>query len=90
MGAVVPLITAGAGLVSTFMGMRKAKTEIPKAPEVPKMPSPEEAEKTALAKAKEEQRRRRIGAVGYRETILTSPEGAPGAAPVRRKTLLGD
>lgn len=63
--------------------------DIPPPPKMPQLPAtPEPAQQADAAVA--QQRRRNAGGVSRSDTILTSPLGVADAAPVARKTLLGE
>lgn len=63
------------------------------APKAPDPPAPAPAAPTmedpAIQRAAEERRREEAKKFGRKKTVLTSPLGDTGAAPVSAKTLLG-
>lgn len=62
----------------------------PKAPSVPQPTPPPSRNDASVASAAESERRRAAAAQGRNSTILTGSLGtSDGAAPDRRKTLLG-
>lgn len=71
-------------------------TKTPKAPYIPPPPLPpapisREGEETAAGMKEAEERQRRKAALrkGRKSTLLTGQAGVMGAAPIARKTLLG-
>jgi hypothetical protein len=83
---VAGLAMAGAGVGFGIASMMGGKESTPATPTLPETPKPEDATARARAEALARQRKQR----GRASTIMTSPEGAMGEAPVARKTLLGE
>ena len=90
MAALTALAIGALGLsaVNAVQGMKK-----PKAPALPQLPDAPDTtsnvQKAAEDANKLAQRRRSTAAPTHNGTLLTTPRGAPGGAPVAYHTLLG-
>jgi hypothetical protein len=58
-------------------------------PEIPAAPTPDTDRQRSLIKEAERRRRALLAGKGMQSVIHTSAQGVQGAAPVQRKTLLG-
>jgi len=83
--ATIALIGAAAGGVAAATGA----FDQPKPPTPEPLP-PAPDQEAAAEKAQAEEIARRKKRIAKASTILTSPQGVLGEAPVAKKTLLGD
>lgn len=91
MAAVSTLLAAAAAGYSIYRSATAKQEAPPALPDAPAAPvaSPG-ADAAAAARAAAAQRRKAGSATGRAATILTGPSGVASAAPVVRKTLLGE
>jgi hypothetical protein len=95
--SVGALSALGAGTVALGAGAlygvsqigKKDKSQALTPAATPTLPSPEVAYQQALKQETEAERKRRLGAINAQSTILTTPEGILGTAPIGRKVLFG-
>ncbi|MDT8902194.1 hypothetical protein [Anaeroselena agilis] len=89
--AVVAPVAMGAAAGAAMEGMMPG---VPNAPATEQAAAPPPSAAAAptdvnVQVAQADERRKQMAAAGMRKTLLTSPRGVTGAAPVQRKTLLG-
>lgn len=95
MAAALPFIYAAAALTSTAAAVKSMTAKPPALPALPALPDAPDAGadnlETEKARRAAMARRRQAGTgqFGKSATLLTGALGAPGPAPVERKTILG-
>lgn len=95
MAAALPFIYGAAALFSTAASVKSMTAKPPAPPPLPELPPAPDAGADALDTEKARRaamaRRRQAatGQFGKSSTLLTGALGAPGPAPVDRKSLLG-
>lgn len=95
MAVALPFIYAAAALTATAASVKSLTAKAPAPPPLPTLPAAPDANADSLATeqakraAMARRRQQGTGQFGKSSTLLTGALGAPGPAPVERKTLLG-